>query len=69
MKIRAKYVGVPSLGFVTGNTYEIKICSREIKIIPLGETISHIYVYDQNSTLWHPYKDEEEMLKNWRILE
>ena len=64
---KAMYIGESSLGFVVGKMYEIKICAREIKIIPLGETVSHIYVYDQNGSAWHPSKDEEEMLKNWRF--
>lgn len=68
MNIRkATYLGESALGFVTGEKYEIEIRTREVEIIPLGETVSHIYVYDVNGSAWHPYKDEEEMMKNWRM--
>lgn len=66
-RLKATYIGESEFGFAEGETYDIEINVREIQIFPLGETVSHIYVYNQNGFGWHPYKDEEEMMKNWRF--
>ena len=68
MNIRkATYLGESALGFVKGETYDIEICERKFQIFPLDETVSRIYVYNLNGYGWYPYRDEEEMMKNWRM--
>ena len=68
--MKAKFIGKSSMGFVTGETYDIK--SRIQMIQKQGSSFRRITacicIYDNNSIAWCPYQSLEAVMKNWKIL-
>lgn len=65
--MKGKFIGKSSMGFVTGNTYDIK---SKIQMVHkggavFGEDMACICIYDNNSKAWCPYQSLEAVMKNW----
>ena len=65
--MRGKFIGKSSMGFVTGDIYNIKTQIQKIRksVYPFCEDIMCICIYDINSKAWCPYRSLEAVMKNW----
>lgn len=67
--MKGKFIGKSSMGFTTGNTYNIKSKIQMIrKRGSLFRGISMcICIYDNDSKAWCPYQNLEAVMKNWKF--
>lgn len=73
--MKAKFIGNTSMGFKTGQIYELKSKLQIIRKQPpsvscTGSSFSQpcICLYDVNSKAWCPYSSLEAVFRNWRFL-
>jgi|GEM_PF-6313873 hypothetical protein len=55
--MKAKFIGISSMGFKTGIIYHVKIRTYN----------SMIYIYDIDSDAWCPYQSMNAVMRNWEF--
>lgn len=65
--MKAKFIGKSGMGFVNGNTYDIRSEIQKVRKggTVFGENMICICIYDNNSKSWCPYQSLEAIMKNW----
>lgn len=67
--MKAKFIGKSSMGFVTGNVYDIK---SKLQVFQkqgpsFRRLVTYICIYDNNSIAWCPYQSLEAIMQNWKF--
>lgn len=63
----ATFIGNTSMGFISGNTYDIYTMCKNI--IPRNGVVPNpcLCVFDKNSKAWCPYSNLERFFENWKV--
>ena len=60
-----KFIGTTSMGFVTGQTYQLRCCKGLIYDKRKDKKKVAICLFDLNSDAWCPYDTWNAVLRNW----
>jgi len=62
-----KFIGTTSMGFVTGQMYQVKCVKRLYHDRREGKQKMGLFLFDLNSEAWCPYESMDAILRNWRF--
>lgn len=67
--MKGKFIGMSTMGFINGNTYDIQSKIQNIRkgSYPFCKDMTCICIYDKNSKAWCPYQSLESVMRNWKF--